>query len=108
MNKIRLIRSALVLTLIFTSSSLWAAGDAQSGKSKAVTCMGCHSIEGYSNAYPNYRVPRIGGQHSAYIIAALKAYKTGQRNHPTMTAQADGLSDQDMEDIAAYIGEMAQ
>ncbi len=108
MNKIRLIKQALVLTLIFSSSSLWAAGDAVSGKSKAVICMGCHSIEGYSNAYPSYRVPRLGGQHSAYIVAALKAYKTGQRNHPTMTAQAAGLSDQDMEDIAAYFGEMTQ
>ena len=64
--------------------------------------MGCHGIEGYNNVYPEFHVPRLGGQHEAYIVAALQAYKTGQRNHTTMVAQASTLSDQDMKDIAAF------
>jgi cytochrome c553 len=47
-------------------------------------------------------VPKLGGQHPDYIIAALKAYKAGERDHPTMQAQASTLSDQDMADVAAY------
>ncbi len=59
-------------------------------------------IPGYHNAYPSYRVPKVGGQHAEYIVAALKAYKAGQRPHKTMQAQASSLSDEDMADIAAY------
>ena len=59
--------------------------------------MGCHGIPGYHNAYPNYPVPRVGGQHPEYIVAALKAYKSGQRGHGTMQAQAASLSEQDMQ-----------
>ena len=47
-------------------------------------------------------MPRVGGQHPEYIVAALRAYRSGQRDHPTMRAQAATLSDQDMQDIAAY------
>ncbi len=79
-----------------------AAGDAEAGKVKAIPCMGCHGIPGYFNVYPTYHVPRVGGQHAAYIVEALKAYKSGARNHKTMGAQAASLSDQDMADIAVY------
>jgi cytochrome c553 len=48
-------------------------------------------------------VPKLGGQPADYIVSALKAYKSGDRNHPTMHAQSMSLSDQDMADIAAYI-----
>lgn len=88
----------------FTSFS-WpaaAAGDAAAGQVKALPCMGCHGIPGYSNVYPTYHVPKVGGQHPEYIVAALKAYKAGQRAHKTMRAQAATLSEQDMLDIAAY------
>jgi cytochrome c553 len=80
----------------------FAAGDAAAGKIKAFTCMGCHGIPGYNNVYPTYHVPKLGGQHADYIVAALQAYKSGQRNHGTMHAQATTLSDQDMQDIAAF------
>ncbi len=77
-------------------------GDAKAGEVKAIPCMGCHGIPGYSNVYPSYHVPRVGGQHAQYLIDALKAYKNGDRGHKTMQAQAATLSDQDMADIAAY------
>lgn len=89
------------------AGSVQAAGDAEAGKIKAYTCTGCHGIPGYNNAYPTYHVPKLGGQHRAYIIAALKAYRDGQRDHQTMEAQAASLSDQDIEDIAAYFAGLA-
>jgi cytochrome c553 len=82
-----------------------AAGDAAAGKTKTFACQGCHGIPGTKTAFPDlYSVPKLGGQHPQYIVSALKAYKAGQRNHATMQANASTLSDQDMEDIAAYYG----
>jgi len=79
-----------------------AAGDAAAGREKARLCAGCHSIAGYRNAYPPYRVPKLGGQHADYLIAALRGYRSGERAHPTMHAIVATLSDQDVADLAAY------
>ena len=79
-----------------------AEGDPERGEVLAYTCLGCHGIPGYRNAYPSFRVPKLGGQHPEYTVLALKAYKSGERSHPTMIAQATSLSDQDMQDLAAY------
>ena len=66
-------------------------------------CAGCHGIDGWRTAYPEvYSVPRIGGQHEAYLVRALQEYKSGERSHPSMRAIAASLSDQDMADLAAY------
>ena len=80
-----------------------AAGDAVRGKTLGYTCLGCHGIDGYKNAYPNYSVPMLLGQHPEYLVQALKAYKSGERGHATMHAHAATMSDQDMQDIAAYL-----
>lgn len=72
------------------------------GKAISYTCLGCHGVPGYKNAYPNYSVPELKGQHPEYLVAALKAYKSGERSHFTMHSQAQELSEQDMTDIAAY------
>ena len=88
--------------LLVAAPAATAEGDVEAGEWKAIPCMGCHGIEGYANVYPTYRVPKIGGQHPAYLIEALKAYRAGTRAHKTMRAQAASLSDQDMMDIAAY------
>jgi cytochrome c553 len=79
-----------------------AAGDPVAGEKKANACKGCHGVAGYTNAYPNYHVPKVGGQHAQYLITALKEYQAGKREHPTMTANASTLDAQDIEDIAAY------
>jgi cytochrome c553 len=102
--KNRILRAALIAMsgLTLTCTAL-AEGDPKTGRNKFYTCTGCHAIPGYTNAYPTYHVPRLGGQHAAYVVAALKAYKAGQRGHDTMHANASGLSDQDMEDIGAYV-----
>lgn len=78
-------------------------GDAARGRTLTYTCQGCHGITGYKNAYPNYHVPRIGGQSPQYLINALTEYKQGARKHPTMQAQAQSFSAQDIADIAAYL-----
>jgi len=91
-----------VLSVALPASAALAAGDAEQGRIKAETCLGCHGIPNYTNAHPTYKVPKLGGQHADYIVAALKAYKAGQRNHDTMRANAATLSDEDMADIAAY------
>jgi cytochrome c553 len=80
-----------------------AAGDAVKGREKTQMCEGCHGIEGWRTAFPEvYRVPRLGGQHAAYLASALKQYKSGDRSHPTMRAIAGSLSDADIANLAAY------
>ena len=78
-------------------------GDPVHGKAISYTCLGCHGVDGYRNAYPNYSVPKLVGQHPEYILAALQEYRGDQRSHVTMHSQASTLSDQDMVDIAAYL-----
>ena len=79
------------------------AGNAAAGYQKTQMCSGCHGIEGWRTAFPEvYKVPKLGGQHQAYIVKALQAYKSGERSHPSMRAIAASLSDQDMADLAAY------
>ena len=79
------------------------AQDAKAGEKKAAMCMGCHSIPGYQASFPEiHKVPMISGQGDKYIVAALNAYKKGERKHPTMRAIAASLTDQDMADLAAF------
>ena len=81
-------------------------GKAEKGKQLTFTCQGCHGVTGYKNAYPNYHVPRIGGQSTQYLVNALNEYKQGKRKHPTMQAQAESFSDQDIADIAAFLSNL--
>lgn len=85
------------------SAAADAQGDANAAKNKVAMCIGCHGIVGYKASFPEvYRVPMIGGQSEKYLVAALNAYKKGERSHPTMVGIAKGLSDQDIADVAAY------
>jgi cytochrome c553 len=103
--------AAAILTLCiagaFLASPAAAQGDAERGAKLAYTCQGCHGIEGYRNAYPSYRVPKLGGQKAAYLVAALQGYRDGTREHPTMQAQASSMTDQEMQDLAAYFSSIA-
>lgn len=85
------------------------AGDAGAGKTKSSMCAGCHNIPGYKTVFPSvYNVPKIDGQHAAYIVSALRAYKSGERRHPSMRAIAASLNDQDMADLAAFYSAQQQ
>jgi len=99
----RIQKILLTLLLTMVSINVFAAGDYKAGKIKAYTCSGCHGIVDYNNTYPTYHVPRIGGQNKEYLVIALKAFKSGEREHKTMNLQAEALSDQDIEDIAVYL-----
>ena len=68
-------------------------------------CIGCHGIPGYKTAFPEvYHVPKIAGQQPGYIVNALKAYKSGERSHPSMRGVAASLSEEDMKQLADYYG----
>lgn len=97
--------AACVLGLLVSGTAL-AQGDIEAGRDKAFTCTGCHSAPGMRNAYPGFTVPKLGGQHAEYIVIALKAYQSKERTHPTMQAHAAGMSEQDMQDIAAYFASL--
>jgi cytochrome c553 len=86
-----------------TAAPAALVGNAANGKQLTYTCQGCHGVVGYKNAYPNYHVPRIGGQTPQYLANALNEYKQGKRKHPTMQAQAESFSEQDIADIAAFL-----
>ena len=78
-------------------------GDVQAGERKIASCIGCHGIAGYQASFPEiYKVPKISGQSGKYLVSALNAYSKGERKHPTMRAIAQGMSEQDMLDVAAY------
>lgn len=94
--------ASLVSVVFLGVFSTVDAADAQRGSQLSQTCLGCHGLPGLNNPGPVYQVPMIGGQNAEYIVAALQAYKNKDRPHPTMRAQAASLSDQDMQDIAAY------
>lgn len=99
-------RTALVtlaLTAILMAPDLHAEGDVDEGRALSDTCIGCHGVAGYTNAYPTYKVPKIAGQHAAFIVHALEAYRDGEREHPTMVGQSRGLSDEEIRDIAAFL-----
>jgi cytochrome c553 len=101
MSRTRLILAAAVAAAL--ASTAHAAGDPAAGKQKNFQCQGCHGIPGWKTAFPEvYHVPKLGGQHAAYLVNALKQYKSGERDHTTMRAIAATLSEKDMEDLAAY------
>jgi len=75
------------------------AGKADAGKQKSAPCAACHGADGNS-AVPDF--PRLAGQQPDYLVKALQDYKSGVRKNAIMAPQAANLSDQDIEDLAAY------
>lgn len=101
-------RTALVtlaLTILLMTSAAHAQEDRADGRALSDTCIGCHGVAGYANAYPTYRVPKVAGQHAQYLVHALEGYRGEEREHPTMTGQSRGLSDEEIEAIADYLSE---
>ena len=97
MKKTLIILASILMTSLVTP--LMAAGDAEAGQVKSATCMGCHGLAGNSTI-PNFR--KLAGQGEAYLVKQLQHFKSGERNNAMMAGVASLLSDQDMEDIAAY------
>ncbi|MDO9105679.1 MAG: c-type cytochrome [Methylovulum sp.] len=95
---------ALSLALAFASTSSWlhAEGNSDSGKEKSAACLSCHGEHGNSMVST---FPKLAQQHSSYLVKQLREFKRGTRKDPMMSAMAIGLSDEDMDDIAAYYSE---
>jgi cytochrome c553 len=90
-------------TLLGIQGTPAAAGNPDAGRVKAVMCKGCHTGEGMRINRPEiYRIPKISGQHAAYLESALRAYRAGERQNENMHAVTVSLSDQDIQDLAAY------
>lgn len=106
-SKLKMAAFAAALVLVGASQTAQAEGDVARGAKLGYTCLGCHGIDGYRNAYPSYRVPMLGGQKAAYLVAALQGYRDGTRTHTTMQAQAESLTDQEIEDVSAYLATLA-
>jgi cytochrome c553 len=95
----QLLLAAAALT-VFGASAAASAADLAAGKAKATeVCAACHGADGNS-ASPEF--PRLGGQYADYLAKALRDYKSGQRKNPIMGGFAQGLSKQDVENVAAY------
>ena len=90
---------AFAWLFISTPSILHAQANAEAGKAKAASCAGCHGEEGNSTT-PSF--PKLAGQHTSYLVKQLQEFKNGSRSDPMMSAMAQSLSQDDMEDIAAY------
>ena len=98
---ITLLLAALMVSAGAVSTA--QAQDAAAGEKKSAMCIGCHGIAGYQASFPEiHKVPMIAGQGAKYIVAALTAYKKGERKHPTMRGIAGSMSETDMADLAAY------
>lgn len=91
--------TALGLSLLAVEAQAIEKGDPERGKQLSATCAACHGPDGNS---PTPQFPRIAGQYADYMVHSLKAYKSGERNNPVMVGIAAGLSEQDMEDLAAF------
>ncbi len=99
----RLAAAALLFPALACAQGSPSAGDAVAGSRKTQMCVGCHGITGWRTAFPEvYKVPKLGGQHEAYLVKALQEYRSGARSHPSMRAIAASLSDKDIADLAAY------
>lgn len=95
----KMLTFALALGLTATHAVLWAEGSVAAGKARSASCAACHGMDGNS---PNPLWPKLADQSPEYIVKQLKDFKSGARKDQLMSGQAAGLSDKDMEDLAAY------
>lgn len=99
----KLVSAVIVSAAVLASGSVLAAGDAAAGKAKSATCAGCHGAEGVS-ANPLW--PNLAGQKDAYLVKQLKAFREGTRTDPMMAPMAKPLSDDDINNLAAYFSSL--
>lgn len=98
-----LMLSLIASTIVFASATARASGDIAAGKQKAQVCAACHGNDGNASD-PQY--PRLAGQYADYLAQALHEYKDGQRNNAIMQGMAAPLSDQDIDNVAAYFSSL--
>lgn len=94
-----IVKSLMLIATFLVSAAALAEGDAAAGKEKSSTCAACHGADGIS---PNDLWPNLAGQKFAYLVKQLKAFRDGDRSDPMMSPMAANLSDEDINDLAAY------
>jgi cytochrome c553 len=101
MSKLALVAmiSAVPVTLL-AAGIVHAADDAAIEKKAKEVCAACHGPDGNTPTGPDF--PKLAGQHSDYLLHSLKSYKSGARKNPIMAAQAQTLTLEEMEGLAAY------
>ena len=96
-------KSSYIGAILIGFSSLMSfaliAADSEAGKTKSALCAGCHGVDGNS---PNGTWPILAGQHASYLVKQMKNFKSAERTDPIMQAMVAALSEEDMQDIAAY------
>jgi cytochrome c553 len=95
----KILTTSFIATVMLAMAVGAQAGDAAAGKAKSSNCTGCHGMNGKSTMPTN---PNLAGQKEAYLVKAIKAYRDGQRKDPMMSSMVSGLSDADIEDLAAF------
>ncbi|MDE2272237.1 MAG: cytochrome c, partial [Xanthomonadaceae bacterium] len=103
MQQRTIIVSLLAVALVVGFGTASAAGNAAAGKKKAAACEACHGADGNGIA-PNY--PALAGQYQDYLEQALHGYQDGKRTNAIMNGMAAPLSNQDIEDLAAYFSSL--
>ncbi len=93
------LRCSLLPAVLLVLPLASQAGDAKNGEALSTTCAACHGADGNSVWDTN---PKLAGQYESYLVQALKSYRSGDRQNPIMMGFAAALSDQDIEDLAAY------
>ena len=94
-----IVRAVIIFALFQFSASVHAAGDAAAGKTKSTLCAACHGADGTS---PMDIWPNLKGQKYAYLVKQIKAFRDGTRKDPSMQPMVANLSDEDIENLAAY------
>ena len=101
----QLLLAGMVGASLIMSSGAQAAGDAAAGKSRSAICAACHGPDGNGT---NPMWPKLAGQFAPYMVKQLKDFKSGARKDPVMAPMAAPLSDNDMENLAAYFASQKQ
>lgn len=93
----KMLASSALLAASFASSAL--AGDIEAGKASAAICSSCHGAAGVStmDMWPN-----LAGQKTVYLAKQIKAFRDGVRKDSVMNSVAIGLTDADIDNLAAY------
>ncbi len=109
-STIQLVSAALGAAALATSlfaahpANAQATGNAEAGRAKAALCVACHGPDGISI---NPLWPSLAGQQPIYLAKQIRAFRDGERVEPTMQPFVANLTDQDVEDIAAYYASLS-
>jgi cytochrome c553 len=96
--KRRVLAMTTVCVIVGVAGMAHAAGDIGAGKAKASACMGCHGTAGLGNA----ENPPLAGKDAKQLVQQMRDYKSGARQHLLMNQMMKPLSEQDIENLAAY------